>query len=312
MITIVGAGLAGLLAASMLSRRDSVTVVESQPALPNNHSALLRFRSPIVGEVLGIPFKKVRVIKSYAPWLNPVADTLAYSYKNLGAFRSDRSIGFSTDIVDRWIAPPDLVQRMYDTAIKSGVRFFFDYSYLFSEDGPTISTIPMYRLMGILQYPIPHPAFGYRAGVNVHATIEDCDAYVSLAVPSPELPFSRVSITGEQLIVEVPSNVHFTLADVSRVVNEASKLLGIDRSRVHNITWSAQKYAKIVPINEEDRRKFIFWASTVQNRSYSLGRFATWRPGLLLDDVVNDVRVIERLMDSPHKGYAAQQMEIKR
>ncbi len=51
---------------------------------------------------------------------------------------------------------------------------------------------------------------------------------------------------------------------------------------------------KILPIDEDVRKRFIMWASD-KHQVYSLGRFATWRPGLLLDDVVNDVRVIQRI-----------------
>jgi len=313
MITIVGAGLAGLLAASLLSRRDRVVVVESQRELPNNHSALLRFRSPLVGEVTGIPFKKVRVIKSYAPWRNPVADSLAYSAKNIGEYRSDRSIGLNTEIVERWIAPSNYIKLLYLSLLKSGVAFEFGRDYGFpSGDWPVVSTIPMPALMRKLAYPVPHPSFGYVSGTNVSATIDGCDAYVSLAIPSPDLSFSRVSITGNRLIVEMPNELRLLEGEAETVVDSAAALLGVSRSQFRDVEIAEQSYAKIKPVDEEERRKFIFWASTVQGRSFSLGRFATWRPSLLLDDVVNDVHVIERLMDSPHMGYAAQKMEIDR
>lgn len=41
---IIGAGMAGLLAANLLHRFNP-TVLEKAPSLPNNHAALLRFRS---------------------------------------------------------------------------------------------------------------------------------------------------------------------------------------------------------------------------------------------------------------------------
>ena len=61
-ISVIGAGLAGLLAGNMLRHRDPV-IHEVQPSLPNNHSAVLRFRSSAVGDVLNIPFQKVKMIK---------------------------------------------------------------------------------------------------------------------------------------------------------------------------------------------------------------------------------------------------------
>lgn len=54
--------MAGLLAAHML-RRYSPTVVERQSRLPNNHTALLRFRSPAVSDATSIPFSRVLVRK---------------------------------------------------------------------------------------------------------------------------------------------------------------------------------------------------------------------------------------------------------
>ena len=57
-----------------------------------------------------------------------------------------------------------------------------------------------------------------------------------------------------------------------------------------------QKYAKILPIDNRERKRFIAWATDTHN-IYSLGRFATWRPGLLLDDLVHDVRVIQRIVE---------------
>ena len=52
-----------MLAANML-RGMSPTVFEAQGSLPNNHGALLRFRSDKAGTACGIPFKKVHVTKA--------------------------------------------------------------------------------------------------------------------------------------------------------------------------------------------------------------------------------------------------------
>ena len=49
-------------------------------------------------------------------------------------------------------------------------------------------------------------------------------------------------------------------------------------------------------IDEELRKDFIYWATDKHN-IFSLGRFATWRPGLLLDDLVKDIRLIDKWID---------------
>jgi hypothetical protein len=298
-ITIIGAGMAGLLAGNLLRHHDPI-IVESQPSLPNNHQSILRFRSPIVGEVLGINFRKVIVIKSTLPWRNPVADALSYSKKNLGAYSSDRSISSGeTEVVERWIAPPDLIQRM-----AKGQKIEFGFEYQFSDGEPkAISTIPMPVLMRKLRYPHMGAAkFEYLHGASVQATIENCDAFVTLNIPDPSIPFSRVSITGSRMIVELPGKEpeHISVSEVS---TWAADLLGIPAINLFDVTDHRQKYAKIKPIEEHARKDFIYWASTVKGKAFSLGRFACWRPKLLLDDLVKDIRLIDAWIKSGTPGY---------
>lgn len=291
---IIGAGLAGLLAARMLYRRGRIVVIEEQEQLPNNHSAVLRFRTALVGEVLGVPFKKVQVIKSVLQWKNQAADTLAYSMKCTGEYRTDRSL--VKEVVERWIAPPDLVSRMAaGLLIKYGQRWDFSRTDL----GKVVSTIPMPGLMRAMNYP-NQPEFSYVDGFNVRAKVSNCDAYLSLYVPNPDIPFSRISITGNEMIVEFPNSpVH---GDPGEHAVRAARILGLLGS-ITNAEIVEQRYSKISPIDDDERKAFIFWASSIKNTAFSLGRFATWRPGLLLDDVVNDVRRIEGWMNSRTPGY---------
>jgi len=291
-LTIVGAGMAGLLAANLLSHHDT-EIVEAQPQLPNNHSAVLRFRTPNVGTALHIPFKPVQMIKDALRWRNPVADALMYSYKNHNRHRSDRSIvsGFKSET--RYIAPDDLIQQMAARVkIKYGVKWETQIAF-----PPTISTIPMPALMKLLDFS-PLPVFEYVEGCNISTWITDCDAYVSLLVPDPAYIFSRISLMGNKIIVECP-----TLDDVYEpveLVAQAAYLLGLDEYcsiDESHITVQKQQYAKIQPIDNDLRKQFIWWA-TDQCNIYSLGRFATWRPHLLIDDLLQDVQLIDHWLSS--------------
>lgn len=294
---IVGAGLAGLLAANMLRHRDPV-IYEALPSLPHNHSAVLRFRSGLVGEVLGIPFRRVQVVKTVLPWRNPAADALAYSRKCLGVYRSDRSILRGNELVERWIAPPDLVERMArGVRIKYGWRY--DFQSRFAVEAKPISTIPMPHLMMELGYE-SHARFGKMPGQNFGGTIEGCDAYVSVQVPDPAVPISRISITGDQLVVEVPGPED---REGFPVWDAAAELLGMSPVRIIERWARSQDYAKILPVDDAARKNFIFWASSATGRAFSLGRYATWRPGLLLDDLVQDVRLIDGWIESGTPGY---------
>jgi hypothetical protein len=280
--------MAGLLAANMLHRLEPV-VFEKQSELPHNHSAVLRFRSATVGNVLGIAFKQVTMIKASVEWSNPVADALAYSFKVVGQYRSDRSITAGTKTETRYVAPSGLIARMAKQIPAKAIKL--NHNYLFRKNAaldPVISTIPMPALMQQLDYP-DRPQFIHHAGRNVHAVIDDCDAYVSLMVPDPTSPIARISITGSEAIIEcVESDPPWTL---DGIVTSAANLLGIPRTKFHDVAGHVQHYAKIQPIDDDLRKAFMFWA-TDKYGVFSLGRFATWRPGLLLDDLVQDVNKI--------------------
>lgn len=295
---IVGAGMAGLLSGRMLSHRSPV-LYESQPDLPNNHSAVLRFRSSIVGDTLKIPFRKVNLIKTTQRWRNPVADALAYSRKNTGVYLSNRSIN-SYDLlsVERYIAPPNLIPEMASGLVGRIIYSApFGIHDILQARSPVVSTIPMPRLMELLEYPgKKNISFRYVDTWNVKATIPGCDAYVTVNVPDPSLPFSRISITGDELIVECNTG---PAMPVPEVVNPALHLLGIQGWQGQADVYHAT-YGKIIPIDDNVRREFLHWA-TVKFNVYSLGRFATWRPSLLLDDLVNDIRLIDKWAFSSNK-----------
>lgn len=301
-LKIIGAGMAGLLAANMLRHHDPV-VIERGPRLPNNHNSVLRFRSSIVGDVLGIDFKKVKMIKSPVEWRNPVADALAYSRKNGGPMRTDRSITDGLVVAERYIAPPDLISRM-----AREIDIEFDTEYDFREkDDKVISTIPMPWLADQMEYPhLKLSDFRWINGGVIKATVLDCEAYCSLMIPDPETPISRVSITGDELIVEMP-DVPPSILNASAALGLALGYLGLDRSQITDVHVTEQQYAKITPIDNDKRLNFIYWASTLKGRAFSLGRFSTWRPGLLLDDLVKDVRRIDGWIKSKSAEYEQEQ-----
>jgi hypothetical protein len=282
---IVGAGLAGLLAANMLDIYNP-DVYERQSILPNNHSSVLRFRSSIVGDTLRVPFKRVQIIKATLPWRNTVADALAYADKNLRKLRSDRSITFDPKDNVRYIAPPDLIKRM---AYRANIHFQQEITFPLANEHIIISTVPMPALMEALSYTKSNEVkFEYEHGTNIKARITDCDAYISLLIPDPTIPFSRLSITGDELIIEGNGSV-----SLEKTLTQATDILGISLDRLSHITKVEQKYFKILPIDNDERKRFIAWATDNFN-IYSLGRYATWRPQLLLDDLVQDIRLIEK------------------
>jgi hypothetical protein len=286
-IHIIGAGMAGLLAANIL-RRHHVTILEKQSELPNNHHAVLRFKSPEVGNLLGIPFKKVNMIKTYMPNMNVVADSLSYSKKVTGKYLSNRSIVEGTVTAERYIAPVNLIEQMAQNVLVSLETEFNPLKKIKPNiQIPVISTIPMPALMAILEY--EHDVnFDSRPGIVFTGRVLDCDAYCSVLFPGGE-PYSRATITGDQLMIEFPGMTEIPeTMDIAR----AYWALGLSDSVVLDAEFKKQPYFKITEIPDAERKTFQRWA-TVHHGIYSLGRYATWRPKLLLDDLVKDIRTIE-------------------
>lgn len=300
-LVIVGAGLAGLIAACMLQHRRPI-VVEAQTELPNNHRAVLRFGSSIVGDVLGIQFKRVKLVKFAIPWRNPVADALAYAKKTTGTYSSARSIATrAAEVGDRWIAPSDLIPRMAERIeVRLGVTFDFPIDH-----PKVVSTIPMPSLMKALDYP-RHVDFEYRAGWVTRARVAGCDAFATVLVPDPTVEFYRASITGDELIVES------TMEPIDHEpLVKATRMLGLNLEDVECAETVRMPYGKITAIDEKERRDFIYWASNLAGRAHSLGRFACWRPGLVNDDLVKDVRLIDQWLSSPTPSWEMEKHRMK-
>ncbi len=304
-IIVVGAGMAGLLAGCML-RSDCEYIQESQPSLPNNHSALLRFRSSVVGDTLGIEFKKVNVLKTIAPWRNPMADALSYAKKATGTYALRSSLTAKSELEERFIAPGNLIEMMAER-VQSPIKFNKSVDFKSLKGKPVISTIPMPALMKALEYPRADKVdFNYSHGANINAILENCKFYGTVYVPNPEIDFTRISITGDRLTIEFSGMDAVDLTfENNRYMSEALSILGMKIAGkkllvdVKDIEVSNQKYAKILPIDDDERKRFIVWATDKFN-IYSLGRFATWRPSVLLDDVVKDIRLIKNLIRKGH------------
>jgi hypothetical protein len=300
-LTIVGAGLAGLIAAHAWPQ---ARVIESSSSLNRGgHKALLRFRSDAVARLTGIDFKKVTVRKGI--WLDDqfvqpnVRAANMYAQKVAGSLLGDRSI-WNLDPVERFIAPESLYE---DLIANVGARVSWDTEFDFKNfTPPIVNTAPLslvlLRLFGV-EKSVALPEL-QRAPIRVaRYRVKDADVYQTVYFPEPEMRVYRASITGSLLIVEcmetgasfraMPEG--FVDYDEMQTVLEA---FGLDRMFVEPIEVVKQKYGKIVPLPDAERKAWLH-ALTAQHGIFSLGRFATWR-NILLDDVVQDITVLRRLM----------------
>lgn len=297
---VIGAGMAGLIAASMLRGR-LISVLEKQPALPDNHSAVLRFRSPVVSDATGIAFEKVKAIKEVDRWRNSIADALAYSTKVTGIGMM-RSITDQMGTVERFVAPPDFLAQLESA---SNPKILYSWDDLLGtinrsqkEGFNIISTIPMPIMERVLWASDPEVEYRHRAGANVVLTLgPSINGFATIYLPDPAIGAARLSLTRNVVSVEFYGSSRTDLELTEEAFDLACDKLGVLGSLINKVEVKQQPFAKILPIDEAYRRRTLV-RMTDEFGIYSLGRYATWRPGLLLDDLVKDVRQIVAMADS--------------
>lgn len=282
---IVGAGLAGLIAAHIFPR-EQILEAASEPR--QMHRAVLRFRSTVVADLIGIEFRKVRVRKGvffHGQFVAPnVMLANLYSRKCMGQLNAERSI-WNIDPVDRYIAPETLYEQLVEV-LAPRIHWGHKADYT-TTTGLVISTAPLPATLRELDIPVK--AEFARAPITVaRFRVPKCDVHQTVYFPTDHHPLYRASITGDLLICEFAGDA----IDSEGWLEEVMQAFGLDA--LEPIDRVGQEYGKIAPINET-LRKHLVHLLTTDHGIYSLGRFATWR-NLLLDDVVGDAAVIKRLI----------------
>jgi hypothetical protein len=293
-IRILGAGLTGLIAARSLAAHQPI-VYERVHTIPHNHASVLRFRTPAVMEATGIPMREVTAIKTWDQRGagNPLVDALAYGRKVTGVSCVRSFPKEYYERVIRYVAPDSFVTRLCDGLnIAYGVDVTLEDITKWRESGDLIiSTLPMSameKLLGIM-FPVSFP---YRSGMVATCRTDAKDVFASVYIPGPHDPVSKVSISDDRAILEYPMNAFDD--DMSHVTDEHIRkhilrytncypLVTIDRRIL--------KVMKILPMDEAMRRDCMV-RLTKDFGIWSLGRYATWRPGYMLDEVPGDCRNI--------------------
>lgn len=292
---IIGAGLAGLLAAHHFR---NIPIFEAGKQ-KENHQALLRFRTAKVAELTGIKFKEVQVRKSIWDGTRhldkcDIQAANAYSKKVLGKVVDGRSI-WKLDTVSRYVAPTDFYWRLTET-LKSRIEYESVYDFgqhaelKIGEQSLVINTAPL---------PIVLKSLGLEVGeefkrapiIARRYALPDCEGvYQTVYFPFANNSVYRASITDCTLIVEsVREPCQNDMMQVFRA-------FGLDYNQSAIYSTTPQEYGKILDI-ERLKRRHLMSKLTDDYGIYSLGRFATWR-NILLDDVVDDIAAIDNLVGS--------------
>lgn len=307
---IYGAGMAGLLAGQML-RRYGPIIRERLPKLPDNHGALLRFRSDAVARVTGIPLRRVTVTKAVCLGEGDIRSTATlrehnmYSDKVLGEIAERSILDLSPSV--RYVAPDNFIELL-----SRGLQIEYEHEMAVTEPlteavveiaTPIISTIPMPALMKIVGWPNP-PTFRWREIWSVRARIVEprTDVFQTIYYPDAnDQRYYRASISGSTLIIEYLEEPEDAVIEhhIELVLDDFGIQLGCNDIPEYEVKH--QQYGKLLPIDERTRRQFIV-AMTDRYRIYSVGRFATWRQ-ILMDDVVQDVTRVAEMIEM-RDGYS--------
>lgn len=291
-LRIAGAGLAGLLAAHAWPM---ARVFEPQSGPRPEHRALLRFRTQDVANLVGVEFHPVTVRKAiwYDGGFCAANIKLAnlYSRKILGRIVGDRSI-WNLDPVQRFIAPEDLYDQLVEH-VGARVAWGIPCDYA-DRTTPIISTAPLpivvqeLRLETGLKYP--------RAAIRVERwRVPNCSAYQTVYFPDDAISIYRASVTGDLLIIESTATVQLDADELADERSQVFRVFGF-YEQPQLLEAVQQKFGKIVPLPDGERRALLY-RLTSEFGVFSLGRFATWR-NVLLDDVVQDIAVVRRLLRS--------------
>lgn len=293
-ITIIGGGLAGMMAACHFKN----AIVKEAGERIEQHKALLRFRGEAVANLTGVKFKPVTVhkeinVRGESIHRPTIALANAYSKKVAGLY-AGRSI-WNLDTATRYIAPEDFYDRLADRLDRERrIWWNAEITDLDMHDGKVkINTAPLPVIMKLCGYDLGNYSF-QRSSIAVerYRLPRGTDIYQTIYFPGDETSIFRASITGDLLIVE---SMHHGV-DMLPVC----KAFGIPSSELEFIGAVDQKYGKIIDLDRSEREGLLY-ELTDDHQTFSLGRFATWR-NILLDDVVKDIGVVERLIEASSYG----------
>jgi hypothetical protein len=308
---IIGAGLAGLLTACKIG---DASIMERGKEI-EQHKALLRFRDESVSHLTGIPFRAVTVRKgihsggqTYGQCNPAFANT--YARKVTGQIAADRSI-WNLDTVVRYIAPEDFYAQLVHRH-RSRIQWESPIHAISpvterQNKGCIVNTAPLPVMLQAcgLAPEVATNVFFESSGIEVirYRLPRGTDVFQTLYFPDLDVRTFRASITGDLLIIEQKTKDVMCAPRYPESVelSHVCSAFGLDAwTDLEEIERVDQKYGKIVEIPRAQREALLHELTRDYN-VFSIGRFATWR-NILLDDVVKDIDIVQRLMAASTYG----------
>lgn len=317
----------------LLKRNYAVEIIDEKSIddFKKNHFALLRFRTDKIQQETEIGLEQVKTAKAIYHDGNLFNETNIffnnqYSYKVCRKYQQ-RSIENLADGI-RYQPPEDFSEQLKKRCIETGVVFTkientknFLKAIKFQEINalPIISTIPMPTINEIFfNFEIN---FLFDEIQIVEFNISNCDVNQTIYFPDFEknTPY-RISITNNVIKCEFSLNScikSLYIRDLIQLISNSFGLnfadllekIKLDLNESCSSIAKKQKFGKILPIAEPLRQSIIY-NLTKEHNIYSLGRFSCWR-NILLDDVVDDVKIIDKLIKNSSIYYSNFKNNIK-
>lgn len=307
-VVILGAGIAGLIAAGVFSGKENEVLIIEKNAKDNafsNHSAILRLRNDKIREYVKCNLEKIRVRKEvyYDGALHSVP---SIAMNNMYSRKTHDSLGFRSlnelGLFDRYLISDieNDFNVFYNTEFKDIDKtshciiardehgeFYLPYDIC-------ISTIPMPTILNIIN----ENATDFRAN-PVHTYISDIgiesSVYQTIYFPESEFHVYRASIEGRRLTVECTDDISDT--DMRFVRN----VFGLDNTEAINSKRTVQNLGKLIPVDDTCRRRAIVHL-TKEYDLYSFGRFAVWK-NLRIDQILEDIEKIKLMVKVSHGSW---------
>jgi len=307
-IKIIGAGIAGAVAAGYFSSSSPTIYESSNPegSKLNKHKAVMRIRDPRIGMILGADMKEVDVYKQCLfnkklYWESDIRMRNLYSKK----INDCIAAGSISDLgkVKRYLLMNfEISNVVYGASVtkfeKDSRRFFFEKSFEPKSSAEScavdydfcISTIPVFKLLEMVDIDTAEN-FSWK---DIYVTrIEvpiKSEVHQTIYVPEESYCCYRVTLEGQKMIFESINS-----APSKEEIEELSSYFGIEEVGDLQKKQYIQKMGKIFPINDDARRARIL-TLTEKYGIYSLGRFSVWKK-LRVDDLIPDLDRIRKMME---------------
>lgn len=322
-IVVIGSGIAGCLAANFF-KAEEVVVVEKSPKINFNssHNAVMRMGDQRIGLILGSRLKKIEVKKEFY-W-----DGVIYKDPPISA-KNSYSLKVSGIIQERSIKRPSGGRYLFDEDKNylKGIRRHFSSEVIKIEDkflelkdlvssriyreeyDVCISTIPLFSLGKIIGWEEFDVFFDLRrvytcvfdigksfpvsSEVNQTIYVSDiCFDMYRATLQGCKMIFEFVGLEEEKENKEREGKWGKEIIEIMALFGIPNPILYFDPDEFEFKRNSQGKISKI----DEGKRKGILSSITEEYNLYSLGRYATWKPQLMVEDLVQDLERIREMI----------------